>query len=302
MHRPRLTEELNDIVVKLKTMTPTQLSDFKTKHMSDIAVGENRTPKILIFDLENSPAEGYFWGLFKQNIGIDAVKENNFLLCWSAKWLLSDNIISDRLTSDEVKRKDDRRIVEHLLELFNEADIVVAHNAYGHDVPLADTRFLVHQLPPHSPVQIVDTLKVAKKQFKFISNKLDFINKVLGLDVKIHTGGMPFWVDCLNGDEDKLKEMSVYCDNDVKILEEMYLRIRGWIKNHPNINVYTDIKDECCPNCGSNSLNWSGRHKYATSANLYPTAQCNNCGAWVRDRTTELSKEQRDNLIVSIAR
>lgn len=300
-YRPRLDETEYEIVKKIKQMSSEELNKLSNQLKSVEVAPSERKARILILDIENSPAEGYFWGLFKQNIGIDFVKNSNFIICWSAKWLFDEEMMSERLTPEEIRNMDDRRICHKLWELFNEADFIVAHNATKHDIPLSQTRFLVHQFPPNSPVRPIDTLIVAKKQFKFISNKLDFINRVLGLDVKIHTGG-ELWVSCMAGNEKSLQEMSLYCDNDVKILEEMYVRIRGWIKNHPNVGVFTELKNECCPNCGSHDISWKGRHKYSTNANLYPTGQCNGCGAWVRDRTTELSRAQRENLIISIAR
>ena len=43
--------------------------------------------KILIFDIETSPMEAYAWGTFKENIPIQRIKKDWFVMTWAAKWL-----------------------------------------------------------------------------------------------------------------------------------------------------------------------------------------------------------------------
>ena len=63
-------------------------------------------PKILIFDLENTPMQGYFWNLWPQSISIDAIVRDWHLLSYSAKWLFEDEVISDG--GDNAKQFDRR--------------------------------------------------------------------------------------------------------------------------------------------------------------------------------------------------
>ena len=86
-----------------------------------------KLPKILIFDIESSPSKVYSFGRFNVNIYLDQVIQDPIMLTWSAKWLFSDTVMSDRLTPEEVLKVDDYRIVKSLWSLLNEADIVVAH-------------------------------------------------------------------------------------------------------------------------------------------------------------------------------
>ena len=71
--------------------------------------------------------------------------------------------------------------------MFDEADVVIAHNGDKFDMRKANARF-GHYEPP-MPVQQVDTLKVARKYFKFESNKLGDLGEHLGLGNKEVTGG-----------------------------------------------------------------------------------------------------------------
>lgn len=232
-------------------------------------------PKVLIFDIETSPMEVYTWGIFDQNIGINQIKKDWNILCYSAKWLFSKEILHDRLTGSESKRRDDKRITKSLWKLLDEADIVVAHNGDAFDIKKANARFLFHKLDLPSPYKSVDTLKIARRNFRVTSNKLDYLCRFLGLETKIDTGGFELWVKCLKGDEEALEQMDVYCQNDVRILEELYLKLRQYDKQHPNLGVYMNDKS-LCPNCGSNKLKDNGF--YTTPCNKYKTSRCE-CGA-----------------------
>ena len=69
-------------------------------------------PKILILDIETAPMRVYVWRRWKQNVYPDQVISDWFMLTWSAKWLYSEEIISDRLTSQEAINENDKRITE----------------------------------------------------------------------------------------------------------------------------------------------------------------------------------------------
>ena len=134
-----------------------------------------RVPKILVFDIETSFMENYTWGTFKQDIAINQIKNDWNMICWSAKWLFSDEVIHDRLTGKESRRKDDKRITKSLWKLLDEADIVIAHNGDAFDIKKANARFLYHDLELPSPYRSIDTLKIARRNFKITSNKLDYL-------------------------------------------------------------------------------------------------------------------------------
>ena len=147
-----------------------------------------------------------------------------------------------------------------------------------------------------SPYKTVDTLKVARKEFKLTSNKLDYICQYLELDKKLDTGGFELWKRCVNGDIKALKEMDEYCQNDVRILEDLYLELRPYIKNHPNLALYMESIYELCPNCGSDKLRWG--YLYKTRVNQYDCAKCQDCGAFMRARKSNIDKDKKDILLV----
>lgn len=256
---------------------------------------DNKMPNILVFDIETAPMEVYTWGLYDQNIGINQIKHDWFVLCWSAKWLFDDHMMTGVLNKKELIDKDDKRIVEKIWKLFEKADIIIAHNGDRFDIAKLKARFLKHRLGEPSPYKTIDTLKIARKEFKLTSNKLDYICEYLDIDKKLETGGFELWKRCINGDLNAIKEMDIYCQNDVKILEELYLELRPYIKNHPNLALYMESIYEVCPNCGGDRLKWG--YVYNTRVNQYECAKCQDCGAFMRARKSNLSKDKKDLLL-----
>lgn len=249
---------------------------------------KTKTPKILLFDIESSPMSVFVWGLYKQRISPDNVINDWFVNTWSAKWLFDSEIMSDSLTPSEAIRQDDRRIVKNIWKLLDEADIIIAHNARGFDVGKLNTRFLYYGMNPPSHYQVIDTLSVLRKYFKISSSSLDYATQFLGLSPKGHPS-FGLWKRCYVGDPDALQSMVEYNKNDVEILEELYVKIRPWITNHPNLSLYVDTDEAVCPNCGSLNLMWKG--SYVTSLGSYDAFRCE-CGAVGRSKSSNLSKDK----------
>lgn len=257
-------------------------------------VEKNHGAKILCLDIETTPIQAFVWGLWDQNVNTSAIIQDWHLLSWSARWLFSPDVMSDVLTSDEAKSHDDFRICQKVWALLDEADIILTHNGINFDIKKLNTRFVYHNMMPPKPFQNIDTLVVAKGVFGFTSNKLDYINSYLGLPQKTETD-FALWSRCFYGDKDALQEMKKYNENDVMILEDTYLKLRPYIKNHPNLNLWSEENVSVCPNCGSKHLNWNGY--YYTYTGYYSAFRCESCGATGRSRTLEASKEKRKTIV-----
>ena len=74
---------------------------------------------------------------------------------------------------------------------------MVAHNLKQFDFKVANTRFAAHSLPPISPTKLIDTLEIAKKNFRFPDNKLNTIANYFGLGSKTEGHGADMWRKCL---------------------------------------------------------------------------------------------------------
>lgn len=261
----------------------------------------NTSAKVLVLDIETAPIMAYVWGIWQQNVGTHQIQSDWFCLTWAAKWLFEDKVYSGKLKPKEVAEQNDKRIIEGIWRLVNDADIVIAHNGAKFDIPKLNSRFIINGLYPPLPYQIIDTLVHIRRQFGFTSNKLDYVNKLLNLERKKDTN-FELWERCMKGDSKALTEMEEYNIQDVRILEETYLVIRPWIKPHPNMGLFIlDEIEHRCPNCGSDKLKEQGK-TYNTTANVYILMRCDNCGAASRKRLGTATIKQKRHLLISSAR
>lgn len=234
--------------------------------------------KILALDIESSPNTAHIWGLWNQNVGINQLMESSYTMCWAAKWLDSDEIMYD-----SVYVSTPRKMLKKIHKLIDEADAIIHYNGTKFDIPTLNKEFLLHGMSPPTPYKQIDLLKIARNQFKFPSNKLDYVAKALGVGQKIRHPGHELWVRCMNNDPEAWKLMEEYNKHDVKILEQVYYKLLPWIKNHPNHGLHTDMA--VCPNCGGTHYH---RRGYALTKTMkYIRYQCQECGTWFRNITAE---------------
>lgn len=264
-------------------------------------VDDSPGPKILVLDIETAPSMAYVWNIWEENIGINQIDSDWHILCWSAKWLNSKEMFSDALINHKEQYKknkeDDSSILTTMWKLLDEADITITHNGDKFDISKLNTRFLFNGMGPPSPYRSIDTLKISRNIFGFTSNKLAYISEFLGVGSKIDTGGFELWKGCMSGDPESWARMIEYNKNDVTILEDVYLKIRPWMKNHPNLGVYNNEKMVCTA-CGSENV-FSVNDKFAyTNANKFQCYKCMSCGHYMRGRSSILKKVDRENILV----
>lgn len=262
-------------------------------------VGDANLPKILLFDIETSPMEIYTWSLWQKYHDAENIIKDRAVLTWSAKWLFEAEVINAAVSAEEAMAREDSSILQGMWEMLDKADIVVAHNGDKFDHRILNTRFILNGMTPPMPYRTIDTLKAAKTTFAFSSNKLDYINKMLRLTPKRDTN-FDLWKRCVTGDQSAIDEMVEYNKVDVVALEECYLEIRPWIRSHPPIALFIDTDEEICTNCGATDLSWGGH--YYTPAGRYKAFRCESCGAIGRSRYSDLSKEERKKLFLSVAK
>lgn len=235
--------------------------------------------RILLLDIETAPNTAYVWGLWKQNISISQIVDSSSILCWSAKWYGTDEVIFNSILSPGKKR-----MLKNMHKLLDEADVVIHYNGSRFDIPTINKEFLEFGMPPPSPYKQVDLLKTARQQFRFPSNKLDYIAQALGLGKKHSHEGFELWIKCMNRDPVAWNTMEKYNVQDVVLLEKVYDRFLPWIKGHPNSGIHSN-RTGVCPNCGSANLQRRGFS--VTQGGKYQRYQCTSCGTWSSSRRTE---------------
>lgn len=231
--------------------------------------------RILLYDIENSPALGYTWGKYEQDV--IEFERDWYLLSFAYKWAGEKTVRVLALPDFKTYKKDhydDKELTKAIWELMDEADVVIGHNSDSFDNKKVQTRMVVHGFAPPSPYKTVDTLKVARKYFRFSSNKLDDLSKTLGIGRKVPHTGFKLWKDCMAGDLKAWALMKRYNKQDVVLLEQVYEALKGWINNHPRIG-----STKTCPNCEGNLQSRGFAITRTGKKNRY---QCNSCGAWTQ--------------------
>lgn len=250
---------------------------WQLRQMRRDVTNEIPSPKILLLDIETLPIEAKIWGTFKQTVQPQQIQKDWSIACWSAKWLFSDTVMGEVVTPKEAIERKDESVLGTIWDLINEAHIVIAHNGDEFDLKKLNTRFFLAGYTKPSFYKSVDTLKVARDMFAFTFNKMDWINKLLGIGTKITTS-WEWWDEASNGNKKYLDMMLEYNKHDVNILEELYLRMRPWMKGHPNLALYSvNHGVAACPACGSVNLHFD--HYYTTALGMYKGFRCEDCGA-----------------------
>lgn len=222
---------------------------------------------ILYFDLEVSPLLGTSWGTYKTNLL--SIERGQELLSLAYKINDSETQVVSRRTMTE------RRMTKLLWKLFADADVIIGQNSDAFDIKVANKFFIKHKLKPPPPYKTVDTLKLARKYFRFESNKLDYLAEFLLGENKLPTN-YALWDACMKGDAKALREMELYNKHDVDIQYRVYQALKSWHTGHPNHNVYNETTHQC-PVCGGATQR---RGFMVTRVGRYQRHQCKSCGAW----------------------
>lgn len=229
--------------------------------------------KILLLDIETAPNRAYVWGMWKQNINPEWIDANGYVLCWTAKWLGDTESHFCRLKNGKHKN-----LLGPIHKMLSEASAVIHYNGTSFDIPTLNKEFLIHGFTPPSPYKQIDLLLTVRDQFRFPSNKLDYICKTLDIGEKLRHEGPQLWLDCMADKDDAWKRMEAYNRKDVDLLEQLYRELLPWIKKHPNRAAMAGL--ECCPSCGS--FDYKPQGTYLANQLRYPQYKCGNCGTWFR--------------------
>jgi hypothetical protein len=188
-----------------------------------------------VLDIETAPLLSYHWGLFDQNIPLNMVQRDWFVLSWTAKWLHDDKVMyKDQRTKKGKALTNDKQLLKPLWKLMDEADIVLGQNSTAFDLKKLNAKFLENDLGVPSEFKKIDTFRLAKKHFSFTSNKLEYMskkfNKVYKKQDHEEFSGFRLWDECLKGNLKAWKSMERYNNFDVLATEELFLTLAKFDK------------------------------------------------------------------------
>lgn len=248
--------------------------------------------RLLTLDIETRPAQAYVWGLWDQNISIDKIIDSGGVICWSARWYGEKTMMFS-----SVQHQSQKKVIKGAWNLLDKADAVIHYNGRSFDIPELNTEFAKLGFTPPSPYKQIDLILTAKKQFRFLSNKLEFVASELGVGHKVKHTGFDLWKKCMDKDPKAWSLMEKYNKQDVSLLEDLYTYLLPWIEQHPNVSNSALIEGNIqCPSCGSE--NYQERGVYHAKTRSYKRYKCNNCQSWFR---STLSESNRHKLTTGLA-
>ena len=281
-------------ISRLLKVPKSTLSDWLRKYFAG-KLKEDREeykgPKILFLDIETKYMLLEGWQLFNQNFSVDQIAEDWSILSYSCKWLHSPEIFYS-----DVSEITEDALIQELHDLLDEADFVVAHNGRRFDMKKIRARMITRGFKPHSPVRVIDTLEIAKKEFAFSSNKLLHLTRLLcKKNQKSDHGkfsGHRLWQEFCKGTPEAITEMRDYNQIDVASLEELYLILAPWSTKLPVFEVYDDVI--------SDNMEWVEEGFVYTNLGKYARYRHSKTGQYRRGRVNLLTKEKKASLLANI--
>jgi hypothetical protein len=226
--------------------------------------------KILIYDIETSNLRSDFGLLF----------------CVGYKWYGEDGIYCPALYDyPNYKRDltDCRKLLKDFTKVYAEADMVVTFNGKMFDVKWVNGKLWHYGLPLLPPVPHVDLYWAAKVALNASRKSLANLAKVGQFkSSKFSEFDNHEWLRASVGHLPSMRNIVKHCIADIEVTEEMYDRLRPYIRTHPN--VASPLSDPCRV-CGSTRLQRRGAYLSATKVPKV-RVQCQGCGGWsVRQAT-----------------
>ena len=235
-------------------------------------------PRILTWDIEATQLNADFGAM----------------LCVGYKWLgepmksttvigVSDVNGTCKTCATVHRPTDDKALLEEIYPIIASADGWITWFGKGFDERFVNTRLLYHGMKPLPPLgrNHIDGWYTARYKLKLHSNRLASVQSFLGLSDAKTSLYPDAWLKAIYGDPGALNYITHHCYQDVKVLEQAYLKLLPLISVHPNSNLFSGLERPVCPNCGSTHIQYRGTYYAETKS--YPRFQCQACGKWGRD-------------------
>lgn len=235
-------------------------------------VQEKASKRVLAFDIEST--------------GLDA--DFGTLLCVGYKWLGENKVHVVSVLDTPAFKKDptnDKYVVKEFLKVYKEADVALTYNGILFDRPyiLAKTLAYGLEVPPNVPMidlyfTVKSNLRISRKNLWTVQKFLNLENSKSGVDGKI-------WRRAAVGHEPSIKWIVKHCKDDVKVLEEAYLKLRPLVRTHYRLS--RDLGH--CRYCDSSRLQSRGT---SVTKNKGPVRriQCQDCSGWDTRSVNEVKK------------
>lgn len=230
--------------------------------------------KVLFWDIETSPLTVSTFNIgSKVSIGHNQILEESKIICISYKdpgWKKA------KVLTWNMAKKCDKAMLNKFVKIASKYELLVAHNGDAFDIKVFKGRLYANKVKPLTNILTLDTLKIARKNFKLPSQRLDFHSKLNG-----HTGKdkMSFddWLDITYKKCNKaMDKMVKYNIKDTEILEGVFFDMLPYCDKLPlNLGLIISGQKDGCKECGSKEFILYGN--WYTTTNMYEKRQCKVC-------------------------
>ena len=249
--------------------------------------------RTLVLDIEISPHLSYVYDTYEADV-VKMVRPQ-FILSYAYKDLGAKKVTVVALPdfTEHYKKKpySDELLVKELWKLLDDPDVglLIGHNLRAFDCKKINARFAYWGLRAPSHFNVIDTLTLARGQFGFPGNSLSKLAEFLNVpQQKLHFG-IEQWVECIEGDLPTWKKEKIYNSRDINVTEQVYYRLRSYMKNHPHL--YPDEDSVACHSCNSTDLVPKG-YRVLQTGGKRKRYLCKSCGVMTCER-----KSTRDTLL-----
>lgn len=160
--------------------------------------------------------------------------------------------------------------------LRDEADILVTYYGKEYDRKFLNTRMLLAGLPPLPPLSAehVDLYFTVRGNLRLHSNRLQALSETLGCPKSKTAVRADVWRAAMRGDSKALAYVVQHCKLDVEILKWCYMKLRGFVRQHPPVTV----EKEACVTCGVKD--WESRGRRFVRGEEQQRNRCRRCGRY----------------------
>lgn len=212
----------------------TRLSQTTPQGKSQVSLGVAdillpRDARIVSLDIERAPMLVESWGLFNQNHHIGQIVRPSRMVSWAATTVGEEEDPSFR----SVWHDSETKMLNDLWALLDRADMVIGWNSKGFDIKHIQTEFDKAGLGPPSSYRQTDLLLLARRLFKYDSNKLDYVAQAKKLGKKLDYGESHSELlrGCEAGNPESLQRFRDYNIQDTLLPVRLYQdwKEQGWM-------------------------------------------------------------------------
>lgn len=157
--------------------------------------------------------------------------DNSTLLCGVVRELGGKEkvFVNKKLGKDGIN---DKEIVKAIRDELNTADLVITFYGLGYDMRLLNTKLLGYGEKMADKKLHIDLYRVAKGVFNTSRRNLDTIARFLKVPSEKTKISWDVWREAaINGDKKALAEIVHHCRMDVRVTEQVFIRLKGLLKS-----------------------------------------------------------------------